>query len=96
MIESKHGQAWLPLAVIRMSSWVRLAQMSDYPHMVSLGDWSGIRDSSKPKIWAMFRNVLNTNTKQWSWLNSFEPNEERWIGTPCDDPSFVGTPLDFE
>lgn len=46
--------AWLPLYVIRELNWIQFADMSDYPEMVREGDWSGIRDSSKEKIWAMF------------------------------------------
>jgi hypothetical protein len=48
-------QAWLPLAIVRSTNWhVRYADMSDYPKMVTSGDWSGIRDSSPEAHWDMF------------------------------------------
>jgi hypothetical protein len=48
---------WLPLGAIReLVQWTspNVARMSDYPEMVMEGDWSGIRDSSSEKIWAIF------------------------------------------
>ena len=49
--------AWLPLYAIREClNWTNeeIAWMTDYPSMVMSGDWSGIRDSSHEKIWAIF------------------------------------------
>ena len=54
-----NSRGWLPLIVIRRTNWTRLAHLSDYPEMVASGDWSGIRDSSRDKIWTMFFNLLN-------------------------------------
>ena len=50
--------AWLPLYSIREClNWTReeIAWMTDYPKMVMAGDWSGVRDSSHEKIWAIFQ-----------------------------------------
>lgn len=51
------GSAWLPLAFIKhMMVWTmpEVAQMSDYPEMTISGDWSGIRDTVKDKVWCIF------------------------------------------
>jgi hypothetical protein len=50
---------WLPLAVIGLVDWTRLAMISDHRGMVRDGDWSGIRDSSERSIWAMFDRALS-------------------------------------
>jgi hypothetical protein len=50
--------SWLPLHVIRETDYTRYAEFSDYPEMVRAGDWSGIRDSSPDKIWAIFEKSL--------------------------------------
>jgi len=49
--------AWLPLASIHaFVTWPsrHVAILSDYPKMAMEGDWSGIRDSSRDKIWNIF------------------------------------------
>lgn len=49
--------AWLPLAIIKtFTNWTspKIAKMTDYPDMTRSGDWSGLRDSSEKKIWAIF------------------------------------------
>lgn len=48
---------WLPLGAIReLVAWTEsdVARMTDYPEMAMEGDWSGVRDSSADKIWAIF------------------------------------------
>ena len=48
---------WLPLmAINELLFWTRpeIAQMTDHPEMTRAGDWSGVRDSSKTKQWAIF------------------------------------------
>lgn len=48
---------WLPLGFIRqLVPWTSfdVAFMTDYPEMAAEGDWSGVRDSSEEKIWAIF------------------------------------------
>lgn len=50
--------AWLPLFVVReYLKWTHedIAWMTDYPEMAMKGDWSAVRDSSRSKIWAIFR-----------------------------------------
>jgi hypothetical protein len=46
------------LALIREASWPSYAGMSDYPHMVEMGDWSGVRDSCSEAKDAMFQAAL--------------------------------------
>lgn len=53
--------AWLPLlAIAELTRWPspEIARMTDYPEMVREGDWSGIRDSSNEKIWAIFHRFV--------------------------------------
>lgn len=48
---------WLPLGAIReLTPWISpaIANMTDHPEMVMEGDWSGVRDTSTDKIWAIF------------------------------------------
>ena len=50
--------AWLPLMAIReLVNWTsrEVAQNTDYPEMCMTGDWSGMRDSSNEKVWAVFK-----------------------------------------
>ena len=54
-------RGWLPLAAIaHFVAWTdkAVAQMTDYPEMVVAGDWSGIRDSSRESIWAIFERFV--------------------------------------
>lgn len=53
--------AWAPLkAIAELTRWTspEIARMTDYPEMVREGDWSGIRDSSNEKIWAIFHRFV--------------------------------------
>lgn len=48
---------WLPLGAIRsLTQWPsrEIANMTDHPEMTMEGDWSGVRDTSTDKIWAIF------------------------------------------
>lgn len=51
-------QAGPKLALIREASWPSYAGMSDYPEMVEMGDWSGVRDSCAEAKDAMFEAAL--------------------------------------
>ena len=51
------ASAWLPLSLLSCVDWTKLGDMSSYPQLTRDGDWSGIRDSTKEEIWAMFDHV---------------------------------------
>jgi len=60
-LEGKGFSAWLPLLAIReMTCWPQdeIAVMTDYPSMVTEGDWSGVRDSDPDKIMAIFKKFV--------------------------------------
>ena len=63
-VEVGRGSAWLPLYAIReLAKWTghAVAMMTDYPGMTRSGDWSGVRDSERDTIWAIFqKHVLHT------------------------------------
>jgi len=49
--------AWLPLLAIReLTNWCswEIAEMTDYPDMAHDGDWSGVRDTDRESILAIF------------------------------------------
>ena len=49
--------AWLPLLAIReLTDWCdpEIAEMTDYPEMALDGDWSGVRDTNRDSILAIF------------------------------------------
>ncbi len=53
--------SWLPLSTLHtLVNWPapQYANESDYPYMVEQGDWSGIRDSHKDKVWIMLGIAL--------------------------------------
>jgi hypothetical protein len=57
--KSYHFISGLRLHAIKsLTTWPKasIANMSDYPEMVSMGDWSGIRDSSDEAIDAIFQH----------------------------------------
>lgn len=59
--------AWLPLLSIRETTdWTsrEIARMTDYPSMVTEGDWSGVRDSDTDKIMAIFLKFVVQPIKQ--------------------------------
>lgn len=52
---------WLPLSGINwLTQWTSryIADMTDYPDMTYNGDWSGVRDSDREKIWAIFNRFV--------------------------------------
>lgn len=64
--DSKHMagvaiSAWLPLLAIReLTPWPseEIAACTDYPEMVTEGDWSGVRDSDPETIWFIFERFV--------------------------------------
>ena len=50
-------QAWFPLAYIHDGDWMNYAYHTEYPNMVELGDWSGMRDSSLSSKWGVFESM---------------------------------------
>ena len=53
--------AWLPLMAIRsLVNWCSpdVAEMTDYPEMAMEGDWSGVRDTDKDKLFAIYERYV--------------------------------------
>jgi len=53
--------AWFPLLAINyLVNWktLAIAQKTDFPEEVIAGDWSGIRNSHRDKIWNIFETEL--------------------------------------
>lgn len=49
--------AWLPLLAIKeLTVWPseEIANLTDYPDMAMAGDWSGVRDTDRDRIWYIF------------------------------------------
>ena len=59
--------AWLPLLAIReLTDWCepQVASMTDYPEMAMAGDWSGVRDTNRDSIWAIFDRFVMPRIEQ--------------------------------
>lgn len=53
--------AWIPLMSIKeLTQWPSesIASLTDYPEMVTEGDWSGVRDSDPETIWFIFHKFV--------------------------------------
>lgn len=52
--------SWLVLIAIKnLVNWPYLAKEFDYPQMVEAGDWSGVRDTNRTKLQAIFKNEFS-------------------------------------
>ena len=84
--QRSHFSAWLPLAFIREKvRWTspEIAAMTDYPAMAVAGDWSGVRDTSSEKIWAILdRFVTGRVTAATKAHLPFSVREEKVPGQP--------------
>lgn len=59
MVNDYGFSAWLVLGCISTrTNWClpELANMTDYPDMVKMGDWSGVRDTDNDKLWTIFHH----------------------------------------